>query len=310
MSVGSAEAEPIAAAAEALYGVPLSAFTGERKRLADQLKAAESKAFAAIVARLPRPTMSAWVVNQLWRMARPDLDALLAAGARVRDGDRGGLDEQRAALGRLRTRAAAVLAADGHAASPATIQRVATTLQALSALGTWEPDRPGRMIADRDPPGFDVMLGALLDGPEGPTPIATPIATPPPIAGPRIAPTPIACPPFAVVVEPAPIDELAARRATDDRATVEKVAHERAARARVRAAERALHDRAVEGMGRAVVQRTAELANARAEVEVAEAALARAQTHVRTATDALATAEQRAADADAARAEHDRADRS
>ncbi|MBZ0233236.1 MAG: hypothetical protein K8M05_12975, partial [Deltaproteobacteria bacterium] len=153
----------VEAAAEELYGAALSAFTSERKRLADRLKASGSKASAAVVGKLPKPSMSAWVVNQLWRREREDMDSLLAAGSRVREGDGRGLDEQRRALAGLRAKAATVLEGDGHAASPATIQRVATTLQALSALGTWEPDAPGRLVADRDPPGFDVMMGAAIE---------------------------------------------------------------------------------------------------------------------------------------------------
>lgn len=276
-------------AAEALYGVPLSGFTAERKRLADELKAAGSKASAATVGRLGKPSMSAWVVNILWREDRKDMDALMKAGARVREGDREGLDDQRAALARLRTRAAKVLESDGHAASPATIQRVATTLQALSALGTWEPDEPGRLVGDRDPPGFDVMMGAAIEA-----------------MAPRAA--------KSEKRDADDGDELAARRAKRDtgaaeRAEQEKAERERANRARVRAAERALLERAVDGMKRAVVQRTADLANAEAEVKVAEAVLDRAHGRVGEATRALAEAEQRVADAEAALAEHDNADR-
>lgn len=270
-----------------LYGAALSAFTGERKRLADQLKAAGSKASAAAVGKLPKPSMSAWTVNQLWRREREDMDALMAAGSRVREGDGRGLDDQRKLLATLRGKAAAVLESDAHAASPATIQRVATTLQALSALGTWEPDAPGRMVADRDPPGFDVMMGAAIEAlaPRGPMPVR---------------------------------DELAERRAhakEADAADAKASAHaerakaerERAHRAKVRAAERALLERAVEGMKRAVVQRTADLANAEAEVKVAEAALERARGKVGEATRALADAEQRGADAEAALAGHEQA---
>jgi hypothetical protein len=275
--------DPVEEVADTLYGVALSAFTTERKQQADQLKAAGSKASAASVGKLARPSMSAWVVNQLWRQARADMDALMDAGARVKEGDRAGLDDQRAALGRLKARAAKVLESDGHVASPATIQRVATTLQALSALGTWAPDAPGRLIADRDPPGFDVMLGAVLDAVPSPT------------------------------EKPAPTDELAARRvkrdtADGERAERDKAERERANRARVRAAERALLERAVEGMKRAVVQRTADLSNAEAEVKAAETALERARGKVGEATRALADAEQRVADANAALGEHDDAD--
>lgn len=277
----------VEAAAEELYGVALSAFTGERKRLADHLKAAGSKASAALVGKLPKPSMSAWVVNQLWRREREGMDALMAAGSRAREGDGRGLDDQRRLLATLRGKAAAVLGGDGHAASPATIQRVATTLQALSALGTWEPDAPGRLVADRDPPGFDVMMGAAIEAlaPRGPA--------------------------------PAPErDELAERRAqakeaeaADANAVAQaeraKAERERAHRAKVRAAERALLERAVEGMKRAVVQRTADLANAEAEVKVAEAALERARGKVGETTRALAEAAQRVADAEAALSAHD-----
>jgi hypothetical protein len=283
--------------ADELYGVPLSAFTAERKRLADALKAAGSKAAAAAVSKLPRPAMSAWVVNQLWREARDDMEELLAAGARVRDGERDALDDQRAALARLRSRAAGVLAADDHAASPATIQRIVTTLQALSALGTWDPDRPGRLVGDRDPPGFDVMMGAIFDG--GP---ASPAPTPP--RGKLAAAPP---PPEKV----SPRDELADRRAAEKAAAetaARKAAADKAARARVRAAEKALLERAVEGMKRVVVQKEADLANANAEVEVAEAALARARNRITDAEAALALANERVHDAESALASHIAAD--
>lgn len=267
-------------AAEALYGAPLSAFTAERKRLADALKAAGSKAAAAAVGKLARPSMSAWVVNQLWRQARPDMDALLAAGVRVREGDRGGLDDQRAALARLRTTAAAVLTGDDHAANPATLQRVATTLQALSALGTWDPDQPGRLLGDRDPPGFDVMMGAVID-----------VAPPAPRPVPRLVPPAVP----AAARRDESTDELAAKREQAAR----KAAAAQATRARVRAAEKALLERAVEGMKRVVVQRAADLANARAQVEVAESALARARAQVAEAQAALDAAEGRVKDAEA-----------
>ena len=149
-------------AAEVLYGAPLSQFVEERKRLAGERKAAGDKAGAAAIGKLPRPAMSAWVVNQLWRQAKGDMDALFAAGAKLRSGDFGATAAQREALGTLRKQAAEVLKSDGHAASEGTLLRVQTTLQALSAIGGWEPDEPGRLTADRDPPGFEV-LGGVTD---------------------------------------------------------------------------------------------------------------------------------------------------
>lgn len=149
--------DPIDPAAEELYGAPLSQFTAVRKRLADELRAAGDRSLATRVAALARPTMAAWVVNQLWRRARRDMDALLAAGQRMRSGEPGAWQEQRAALARLTATAGEVLRGDRHAASPATLRRVTTTLQALSAVGSFAPDPAGRLVADRDPPGFEVL---------------------------------------------------------------------------------------------------------------------------------------------------------
>jgi len=149
--------DPIDPAAQELYGAPLSRFTAERKRLADALRAEGDRSLAARVAALARPTLPAWVVNQLWRRARGDMDELIAAGQRMKRGEPGAWQEQRAQLAKLAAEAGEVLRADKHAASPATLRRVTTTLQALSAVGSFAPDPAGRLVADRDPPGFEVL---------------------------------------------------------------------------------------------------------------------------------------------------------
>jgi flagellar biosynthesis GTPase FlhF len=58
-------------------------------------------------------------------------------------------------LAQLRTHAAGVLVEAGHPATEATLRRVSATLAALAAAGSFEPDPPGALTADRDPPGFD-----------------------------------------------------------------------------------------------------------------------------------------------------------
>jgi hypothetical protein len=151
--------DPIEPAAEELYGVPLSRFTAERKRLADALRAAGDRSLAARVAALPRPSMAAWVVNQLWRESRDDMDELFVTGKAMRAGEPDGWQRQRAVLARLSESASELLRSDGHATSPATLRRVTATLQSLSATGTFAPDPAGRLVADRDPPGFEVLGG-------------------------------------------------------------------------------------------------------------------------------------------------------
>lgn len=149
--------DPIDAQAEELYGTPLSRFTAERKRLADALRAEGERALATRVGALARPTLGAWVVNQLWRRRRDDMEELFAAGQRMRAGEPGAWQEQRAALARLSAAAGDVLRGDKHAASPATLRRVTANLLALSAQGSFAPDAAGRLVADRDPPGFEVL---------------------------------------------------------------------------------------------------------------------------------------------------------
>jgi hypothetical protein len=155
----------VARAAEVLYGASLRGFVEDRKRLAAEARQAGDRPAAAVIARLPRPSMSAWVVNQLHRQAGAELEALFQAGARLREGDFSATGAQRAALARLRQRAAEILRGDGHAASDGTLGRVQTTLQALAAVGSFAPDPPGELVADRDPPGFDVLAGANLTAP-------------------------------------------------------------------------------------------------------------------------------------------------
>ena len=134
--------------ADILYGAPLSQFTAERTRLA--------KEGHKELAKAKKPTMSAWVVNQLHRQAEDEMKALFAAGARLRKGDFAAGADQKKALAALKARAADILRSDGHAAAEGTLLRVQQTLQALSALG-WEPDEPGQLTTDRDPPGFDAL---------------------------------------------------------------------------------------------------------------------------------------------------------
>ncbi len=274
------------AAAEELYGAPLSAFTAERKRRAEELRARGERKAAAAVAKLARPQMSAWVVNRLYREARDDLDALLAAGARVRGGDHTAIEAQRAALARLRGRAAQVLVTDEHVASPATLQRVATTLQALSASGSFEPDRPGRLIDDRDPPGFEVVAATAM-------PPVRPRLTlvPPPAPEPATAPTA----PTAAERAQRERDE---RDAREERERAERAEQER--RARARAAERVRLERVAAAAAQAVQQRTTEVAALRNNLDAARAALETLRERIQTAEAALTDAQTRASRAAAA----------
>ncbi len=138
-----------------LFRGPHATFVAERKRLAGELKAAGDKAGAATFAKLGRPPISAWAVNQLWWQARAEFDAFLETARRMREGDLSATPAHRESIQALRTRAGALLTEAGNAANEATLRRVATTLSAIAAHGGFAPDLPGALSDDRDPPGFE-----------------------------------------------------------------------------------------------------------------------------------------------------------
>jgi hypothetical protein len=75
----------------------------------------------------------------------------------VRKGDREATPAYRDARAPLRKKAAAILQKAGHGASETILRRVTTTLTALAATGGFDPDPPGTLSADRDPPGFETV---------------------------------------------------------------------------------------------------------------------------------------------------------
>lgn len=158
------------AAVNSLYQAPFADFVTERKRLAADLKAAGDKDGAARLAKLQRPPVSAWAVNQLWWKQRQGFEALLEAAARVKAGEREAGKAHREALAQLREQAAELLREAGNAATEGTLRRVTTTLSAVAAQGDFEPDAPGRLSADRDPPGFEALGSAFGAAAKTPAP--------------------------------------------------------------------------------------------------------------------------------------------
>jgi len=144
-------------AVASLFQGPLEHFVAERKRLAGELKAAGDKEAAARLGKLTRPPISAWVVDQLWWHARQAFEALFETAARLRGGELEATTAHRDAVAKLRAEAARLLTAAEHGATEATLRRVTQTLAALAAAGGWDPDPPGALSADRDPPGFEAI---------------------------------------------------------------------------------------------------------------------------------------------------------
>ena len=157
----------LADAIEALYRGPIESFVAERKRLAAELKAAGDKIGAAALAKKARPTVSAWIVDQLHWRARPAMDAMFESAARLRAGHLDATAAHKDALAALRARAGELLREAGHAPTESTLRRITTTLSALAAAGGWDPDPPGALAADRDPPGFSGV--GVIAPPPAPT---------------------------------------------------------------------------------------------------------------------------------------------
>jgi hypothetical protein len=143
-----------------LYRAPHDQFVEVRKRLASDLATGGDKATGARLSKLRRPTVPAWAVNQLWWNAREPFQKLLLEAARLREGDLDAAEAHRKALAALRTRAQKVLSDAGHPVNEATLRRVTTTLSALAAAGSFDPDPPGALASEREPPGFDAFSGA------------------------------------------------------------------------------------------------------------------------------------------------------
>jgi hypothetical protein len=180
-----------------LYRLPLAEFVAGRDQLARQLRAAGDREAARRVAALRRPSISAWAANQLAQAAPHAMAELLEVGAALRQAQQDALTGQpgaarrlrstsaqlRAAISRLSQRAETLLGRAGHAASDATLARLAATLQAAATAD--QPTRAalaeGRLAGDLDPAGFGLPVeeAAPADAAPGPPAAAPPPAAPP-----------------------------------------------------------------------------------------------------------------------------------
>ena len=158
---------------DALFKLPLGEFTPARNALAARLKKAGQQAMADAAKAVPKPSVAAWVVNQLYWRHRGPFDRLIEAGDRFRQvqsaqqtrnsaGVREHLEARREAQAALVRIAADVLRDGGYSGTRDMLRRVTSTLEALSTYGSL-PDAPraGRLTAELEPPGFD-MVAVLL----------------------------------------------------------------------------------------------------------------------------------------------------
>ncbi|WP_019874974.1 hypothetical protein [Sporichthya polymorpha] len=174
-------ADELGAVADELYGLPASDFTAARNAAAKTAKAKDRDLAAAITA-LPKPSTSAWVVNQLVRQHPDDVDALLELGDDLRSAERARDPDRIRSLSRERnlrvpalTRQAKALAEErGQPVSASVAEEIESTLTA--ALATEEfgtAVRSGRLTKALVWAGFGEMP-ALASLVAVPSPAARP----------------------------------------------------------------------------------------------------------------------------------------
>ncbi|MEO8464348.1 MAG: hypothetical protein ABI640_03340 [Gammaproteobacteria bacterium] len=157
---------------DALFKLPLGEFTPARNALAARLKKAGEQAEADAVKGFSKPSVAAWVVNQLYWQHRKPFARLIEAGDRFRQAQskhrhnspelREHLEDRRNAQAALVQIANDVLQHAGYSGAQNMLRRVTTTLEALATYGSL-PDAPqaGRLTADLAPPGFEMLAGLL-----------------------------------------------------------------------------------------------------------------------------------------------------
>jgi hypothetical protein len=149
---------------DALYGLPLSEFVAARNALAKERKDAALK-------KLPKPTATAWALNQLARHAPDDVEALLAAARKVGETQAGAVrgrgsapfkeavQAERDALAPLLTRARGLVRGEGQ------VLKVADALRAAASDPERHDDlRTGRLTEEPVAGGFGGGFGGDFGG--------------------------------------------------------------------------------------------------------------------------------------------------
>jgi hypothetical protein len=184
---------------DTLYQQSLSEFTEARNTLAKRVKEGQGADAAAAIKALQKPNIPAWVVNQLYWRDRREFEQVLKAGDRLRgaqqerlaghgDADdlREAIESRQQAIAALVNRAREIMSSAGMAANPDMLQRIGTTIEALSTYGTSDAaPRAGRLVEEVSPPGLEALaalmpvggLGAL-SRPSPPKAAAAPAAPP------------------------------------------------------------------------------------------------------------------------------------
>lgn len=156
--------------ADELYGLRPDEFTAARDEHIARVKADGHRELARELGKLRRPTQTAWLVNQVWRDQREQIEELLALaddfGAAMAAGDGKQLQaltvKRRELEGRLVRRATALADGAGIPANADTMHEVQETLgAALVSPEAADQVRSGRLVRALSYSGFGPGLGAV-----------------------------------------------------------------------------------------------------------------------------------------------------
>ncbi|WP_434044431.1 MULTISPECIES: hypothetical protein [Sorangium] len=162
-----------------LYKKPLGEFTRARDDLAKRLRQAGDKAAAERVKALRRPTAAAWTLNQLARRYPQRMEALLDAGERLREAQRGALapggaqelreasQGHRAIVNELLRAAPALFAEGGYSEKGNPMDRLRDSLLATPTASASDLEllARGRVSGEIEPGDLSDMLGLLRGRP-------------------------------------------------------------------------------------------------------------------------------------------------
>jgi hypothetical protein len=157
---------------DSLYASPLDQFTAARNDLAARLEKEGDEEAAMRTKKLKKPSISAWVVNQLSRTREVDLARLLKAGEALEEAQQAVLAGKPAAFDKVRKDEGEAVRILGKAArevlpsaSAAVLDRITQTLRAASTADGRARLKEGRLTEDLEPAGFEAFAGLPLQAP-------------------------------------------------------------------------------------------------------------------------------------------------
>ncbi len=155
----SIDETPEVAEATDLYSLPLAQFIAARDQLAQRLRSEGQVQEAERVGKLRKPSLAAWALNRTARHNPDAVKQLLESHQRLREADsRAAMEEasqmRRRAVTSLTDAAMVELAADGHAGSAQTRDRINRTLLAVATDPQGEAElSAGLLVRELEPSG-------------------------------------------------------------------------------------------------------------------------------------------------------------